>query len=77
MEIKILGTNCPSCRTLEKLTRNAVIEAGINADISKVEDIKEIMAYGVISTPVLVIDGRIVIKGRVPTIKELKRILSQ
>ncbi len=75
MEIKILGTGCPKCKTLEKLTREVVAETGIEANISKVEDIMQIMNYGVISTPALVIDEKVVLKGRVPSIKEIKNLL--
>ena len=77
MEIKILGTGCPKCKTLEKLTRDVVAETGIEANISKVEDIMQIMNYGVISTPALVIDEKVVIKGRVPSAKEIKKLLTE
>ena len=77
MEIKILGTGCPKCKTLEKLTREIVAEIGIEANISKVEDIMQIMNYGVISTPALVIDEKVVIKGRLPSEKEIKKLLTQ
>ena len=75
MEIKILGTGCPKCKTLEKLTRKAVAELDINANITKVEDIMQIMNYGVVSTPALVIDEKVVIKGRVPSANEIKKLL--
>ena len=76
MEIKILGTGCPKCKTLEKLTREVVAETGLEANISKVEDIMQIMNYGVVSTPALVIDEKVVIKGRVPSEKEIKELLT-
>ena len=72
MEIKILGTGCPKCKALEKITREVVAETGIEANISKVEDIMQIMNYGVVSTPALVIDEKVVLKGRVPSVKEIK-----
>ena len=75
MEIKILGTGCPKCKTLEKLTRKVVAELDIDANISKVEDIMQIMNYGVVSTPALVIDEKVVIKGRVPSANEIKKLL--
>lgn len=75
MEIKVLGTGCPKCKTLEKLTREIVEQNGLDATVEKVEDIVAIMNYGVISTPALVVDGRVVVKGRVPSADELKRIL--
>ena len=76
MEIKVLGTGCPKCKALEKATREAVAELGINADIGKEEDIMKIMQYGVMHTPALVIDGKVVISGRLPSAKELKNLLT-
>jgi len=77
MEIKILGTGCPKCKTLEKLTREIVEQNGIDATVSKVEDIVEIMKYGVMSTPALVVNGKVEIKGRVPSADEIKNILTR
>lgn len=76
MEIKILGPGCPKCKTLEKLTREVVEQNGINAAVTKVEDIVEIMNYGVMTTPALVIDGKVVVKGRVPSSEEIRRLLT-
>ena len=75
MEIKILGTGCPKCKALEKLTREVVEQNGINATITKVEDIVEIMKYGIMSTPALVVDEKVQIKGRVPSIDEIRKVL--
>jgi len=77
MDIKILGTGCPKCKTLEKLTREVLEKNGIEASISKVEDIMEIMKYGVMSTPALVVNGKVEIKGRVPSAAEIKHILTK
>jgi small redox-active disulfide protein 2 len=77
MEIKILGPGCPKCKTLDKLTREVVEKNGINATITKVEDIMEIMTYGVMSTPALVVDGKVVVKGRMPSADEIKQILTK
>jgi small redox-active disulfide protein 2 len=77
MDIKILGTGCPKCKTLEKLTREVVEQNGIEATISKVEDIMEIMNYGVMSTPALVVNGKVEIKGRVPSAEEIKQVLTK
>jgi small redox-active disulfide protein 2 len=77
MNIKILGTGCPKCKTLEKVTRQAVDELGIEATIEKVEDIVKIMAYNVMHTPVLVIDEKVVLKGIVPGLNQVKEILIQ
>jgi small redox-active disulfide protein 2 len=73
MEIKILGTGCPKCKTLEKATQEVVTENNYDAQISKVEDIVQIMNYGVISTPGLVINEKVVISGRVPSKEEIKQ----
>ncbi len=75
MEVIILGTGCPKCKTLENMTREVVDKNGINATVNKVEDIVEIMNYGVMTTPALVIDGRVVLKGRIPSADELKKLL--
>ena len=77
MEIKILGTGCTKCKALEKATINVLAELDIAANVSKVEDIMQIMNYGVISTPALVIDEKVVIKGRLPSEKEIKEILTK
>ena len=75
MEIKILGTGCPKCKTLEKLTREVVEQNGIQATITKVEDITEIMKYHIMSTPALVVNEKVEIKGRVPSASEIKEVL--
>jgi len=75
MNIKILGTGCPKCKTLEKLTREVVEQNGIAATITKVEDIVEIMKYGIMSTPALVVDDKVEIKGRVPSLDEIRKVL--
>ena len=75
MEIKILGSGCAKCKTLEKLTREVVEQNGIDAKITKVEDILEIMKYGIMSTPALVVNEKVEIKGRVPSSEEIKKVL--
>lgn len=77
MDIKVLGTGCPKCKALEKATKDAVSEAGINATVTKVEDIVEIMNYGVMVTPALVINGKVVMKGRVPSVAEIKSLITK
>ena len=76
MNIQILGTGCPKCKSLENATREVVSQNGIEATITKVEDIMEIMKFNVMTTPALVIDGKVVVKGRVPSNNELKEILT-
>ena len=77
MEIKVLGTGCAKCKKLEKLTRDAVEELGIEATIEKVEDIYKIMQYGVMQTPGLVINNKVVLSGKLPKTDELKQLLKQ
>ena len=75
MDIKILGTGCPKCKQLEKLTREVVEQNHIDANVSKVEDIMEIMKYGVMATPALVVNNKVVLKGRLPSANEIKNLL--
>ena len=77
MEIKILGTGCPKCKALEKLTREVVEKHGFDASISKVEDIMDIMKYNVMTTPALVVNEKVEIKGRIPSAEEIKQVLSK
>lgn len=75
--IKILGTGCPKCKQTEAIVRQAVEEKGLPIAIEKVEDIMAIMAYQVLSTPAVVIDEEVKIKGRVPSLSEVLELLSQ
>ncbi|MBR8535312.1 TM0996/MTH895 family glutaredoxin-like protein [Carboxylicivirga sediminis] len=75
MDIKVLGTGCAKCKSLEEVTRKAVEEKGIDANVEKVEDLIQIMTYGVMTTPALVIDGKVAVKGRVPSVEEIKDLL--
>lgn len=75
MEIKVLGTGCAKCKTLEKAVREVVEQNGIDATVTKVEDIMAIMKFGVMTTPALVIDGVVMVKGRVPSADEIKKLL--
>ncbi len=77
MRIKILGTGCARCKTLEKLTRDAVAETGSAAEVEKVEDIVKIMSYGVMHTPALVINEKVVMSGRIPSVNEIKDLLAK
>ena len=76
MEIKVLGTGCANCRNLEKSTREAVAELGLDAMVTKEEDIVKIMSYGIMRTPALVVDEKVLFYGRVPSVSELKEMLS-
>lgn len=73
--IKILGTGCPSCVSTEKIVAEVVNELNIEAQIIKIEDIQEIMAYDIMSTPAIVIDENVVFKGKVPSKEEVKALL--
>ena len=77
MEIKVLGTGCPKCKTLEKEVINSLADLDIAADVSKVEDIVKIMEYGIMHTPALVIDEKVVLSGRIPSKDELKSLFTQ
>lgn len=74
--IKILGTGCPKCQLMTGVVRDVVSENNIDATIEKVEDIMEIMKFNVLSTPALVIDDVITIKGRIPKKEEVLALLN-
>ncbi|TFC84199.1 thioredoxin family protein [Cryobacterium cheniae] len=76
MIIKILGPGCSNCKTLTKVTTAAVQELGLDATIEKVEDYAAIVGYGVMSTPALVINEKVVVSGRVPTPPEVRAFLT-
>jgi len=76
MEIKILGTGCPKCKALENATREAITKNNIDATVTKVEDITEIMKL-TMTTPALVVDGKVVVKGRVPSQDELVQLIKK
>lgn len=73
--IKILGTGCPKCKQTESMVRQALSELQVEANVQKVEDIQDIMKYDVLSTPAVVIDEEVKIKGRVPSLAELKVLI--
>lgn len=74
--IKILGTGCPKCKIMTSIVQDAVNENDIDATIEKIEDIMEIMKFDVMTTPALVIDDVITIKGRVPSKTEVLKLLN-
>ncbi|CAM3896091.1 thioredoxin family protein [Mesobacillus thioparans] len=76
MNIKVLGTGCKKCQELEKNTRVAVEELQLDAQVEKVEDIREIMKYKVMSTPALVIDEKLVSTGKLLSVNEVKAMLA-
>ena len=77
MEIKVLGTGCAGCRTLYEKVTQAIAELGISAAIVKEEDIAEILSYGIMTLPGLVVDGRVVSAGRKLSLAEVKELLNR
>ena len=77
MTIKVLGPGCTNCKTLERRTREAVEQLSLDAIIQKVEDYQEMSSYGIMSTPGLVIDEKVVSQGRVPTVEAIKELIQQ
>ena len=74
-KIMILGSGCARCNKLYELTKEAIETLGIEHELTKVDDIQEIMKYGVMMTPALTIDGEVKTVGRVPSVDEIKNIL--
>ncbi len=75
MIIKVLGPGCSNCKKLERVTRDAVATLGLDATIEKVEDYAAIAGYGVMSTPALVVDEKLLLAGRVPTPAQVRELL--
>ncbi|MEU9245398.1 thioredoxin family protein [Streptomyces sp. NPDC048385] len=76
MIIKVLGPGCTNCVTLERVTREAVTALGLDARIEKVTDYAAIAGYGVMSTPALVVDEKVLVAGRVPTPAQVRELLA-
>ncbi|MEW6696593.1 MAG: thioredoxin family protein [Bacillota bacterium] len=77
MEIKVLGSGCKKCTELDKLVREVLAEMNVKANVEKVEDIAQIVQYGVMLTPGLVIDGKVKISGRLPGKADIKKMISE
>ncbi len=75
-KIKVLGPGCPRCETLAKLTQEAADQLGIEYELEKVTDITRFVSFGVMMTPGLVVDGETKLQGKVPSVDELKALLS-
>lgn len=75
MEIKILGACCSNCKKLEENARQAVKELDAEVNVSKIEDVKEVMKYGVMRIPALVIDEKVKSYGKVNTVEEIKKFI--
>ena len=76
MDIKVLGPGCPKCHQTEKIVKEAVSEAGVEASVEKVTDVLEIAGYGVFGTPAVVVDGDVKSVGKIPKKEEVKSWLS-
>ncbi len=76
MKLQVLGTGCANCKRLTENTEKAVQELGLEAPVEKVTDIREIMAFRVLMTPGLAVDGQVKAAGRVPSDEEIKQILA-
>ncbi len=77
MEIKVLGPGCARCQQAEKVVREAVAEAGVNATVEKVTDLMKIAGYGVLGTPAVVVDGEVKVVGKVPKKADVMSWLNQ
>lgn len=75
MKIQVAGPGCPRCRSTEQNVINACAELDLTAEISHVSDVKQYATLGVRMTPAVIVDGKVVVSGRVPTVEELKRLL--
>ncbi len=74
-KLQVLGTGCPRCIKLAEAAQDAASQLGLEFELEKVTDIKQIVASGVMMTPALVVDGRIVVSGRVPGVDEIKTLI--
>jgi small redox-active disulfide protein 2 len=77
MLIKILGTGCPKCQKLEENARQAAQELDLDFQVEKVKDLQQIMAFGVMITPALVVDGVVKVAGKVPGVEDIKKYLAK
>ncbi|MCX7018630.1 MAG: thioredoxin family protein [bacterium] len=75
-KLQILGAGCPKCKKLAEAVEEAAKSLNIDYELTKVTDINEIIGFGVMSTPALVIDGNVKVSGRVPTMDEIKKLLA-
>lgn len=77
MKVQILGTGCPKCKKLAELTEQAAKELSIGFELEKVTEVAKIMDFGVVSTPALVIDGKVVLAGHIPVYEKIKEMLAK
>ncbi|MDQ2178354.1 MULTISPECIES: thioredoxin family protein [Marinifilum] len=77
MDIKVLGPGCKKCGTLAEAANKAVEELAIDAKVEKIDDMVKILSYGVMSTPALVINEKVVVSGKVPSVSEIKEFIQK
>ena len=77
MRIEVLGPGCPKCKSAEQNVRKALSELNIQADVLKVTDIDVIIEKGVMYTPALVIDGKLALQGKIPTVEQVKQLIKE
>ncbi|MGB9603493.1 MAG: thioredoxin family protein [Verrucomicrobiia bacterium] len=77
MQLLIVGPGCSRCKTLAQFTEQAAKELGIEYELNKVTDLKQIMALGIMMTPALVVNGNVKVTGKVPSVAEIKQILKE
>lgn len=77
MKIEVVGPGCPRCKTVENNVKEAVKQLGIKAEVGHIYDVVEFAKKGVMFTPSIIVDGQIKISGKVPTVDEIKKILSE
>jgi len=75
MKLQILGTGCAKCNALTQATEQAAQSLGMPYELEKVTDLKQIMSFGVMMTPALVVDGKVKVSGKVPSVDDLKKVL--
>ena len=77
MDIKVLGPGCKKCNTLAEATNKALNELSMDANVEKIDDMVKILSYGVMSTPALVINEKVVVSGKVPSVSEIKEFIEK
>jgi small redox-active disulfide protein 2 len=77
MKLQILGTGCAKCEALKQATEKAAQSLGVPYELEKVSDLRQIMAFGVMTTPALVMDGKVKVAGKVPSVEEIKGLLQK
>jgi small redox-active disulfide protein 2 len=77
MKIQVLGTGCPKCKKTYEHAEQAIKDLGVCADLEKVEDLKAIMSFGIMVTPALAIDGEVKVAGKIPSVDEVKKLISE